>query len=186
MNENIFRGAQVRLVAEEPEALSQAISRWDRNTEYHRLLDDTPSIIWSTKKVKEWFEKDLEKETGNAFNFFIRTLEDDKLIGFVELDGIRWAHGDAWVGIGIGDSQYWGKGFGTDAMHVILRYAFTELNLHRITLGAFSYNQRALLSYQKAGFIIEGRERGALLRDGERADIVFMGVLRQEWLAQNG
>ncbi len=57
----------------------------------------------------------------------------------------------------------------------------TELNLHRVTLDAFEYNPRALRSYQKAGFVEEGRLRGALHRDGRRRDMIFMGILRQEW-----
>lgn len=185
MKEDILRGELVRLAAIEPDEMSWAFSRWDRNTEYIRLLNDEPARLWSAKKIKEWIEKDLEKEPGSSFNFSIRMVDDDTLIGFVELDDIHWAHGDAWVGIGIGESRYWGNGYGTDAMRILLRYAFNELNLHRVTLGAFEYNPRALRSYEKAGFTIEGRDRRPLHRDGERADVIIMGILREEWLAQN-
>ncbi len=89
-------------------------------------------------------------------------------------------------GSGLATAQSWGKGYGTDAMRVILRYGFTELNLKRITLGVFGYNARAIRSYEKAGFTVEGRMRKALYRDGSRADIVFMGILRDEWQALNG
>jgi RimJ/RimL family protein N-acetyltransferase len=67
-------------------------------------------------------------------------------------------------------------------MRLMLHYAFTELNLQRITLAVFDYNRRAVRSYEKAGFTYEGRERGFLYRDGERADTLFMGILRDEWL----
>jgi RimJ/RimL family protein N-acetyltransferase len=60
------------------------------------------------------------------------------------------------------------------------------LNLRRITLGVFDYNPRAIRSYEKAGFTLEGHLRKALYRDGSRADIVFMGILREEWQALNG
>jgi RimJ/RimL family protein N-acetyltransferase len=67
-------------------------------------------------------------------------------------------------------------------MQVMLRYSFRELNLHRVQLNTFSYNERAIRSYLKSGFIIEGRQRGMLLRNGRRWDLVYMSVLRDEWL----
>ena len=183
MNTNLFQGKLIRLTAEEPEVAAKSFARWNRDTEYYRLLDMDPARLFSVKKIKEWIEKDLEKEPSKEFFFHIRTLQDDRLIGFIGLFSDNWFHGDCWVGIGIGERDCWGKGYGTDAMHTILRYAFTELGLHRVTLGVFEYNQRAIRSYEKAGFKLEGRERQRLRRDGELADILIMGVLREEWLA---
>jgi RimJ/RimL family protein N-acetyltransferase len=88
------------------------------------------------------------------------------------------------VGIGLGEREFWGKGYGTDAMRIILRYAFTELNLHRVTLNVFEYNPRGVRSYEKAGFVLEGRQRGVLLREGRRWDEIYMGILREDWLKQ--
>jgi RimJ/RimL family protein N-acetyltransferase len=68
-------------------------------------------------------------------------------------------------------------------MIVILRYAFQELNLRRVALDTFEYNPRAIRSYEKAGFVHEGRARGYLYREGQRWDLIFMGILREEWLA---
>ena len=68
---------------------------------------------------------------------------------------------------------------------VMLRYGFEELNLYRVQLDVFSYNDRAIKSYLKVGFVVEGRMRGMLLRDGQRWDFVYMSVLRDEWLAAN-
>ena len=131
--------------------------------------------------MKKWREEDLEESRGNEFSFYIRTLDGDRLIGFVGLIDIQWNHGDAWMGIGIGERECWGKGYGTDAVRMILQYAFTELNLHRVSLGVFSYNRRAISSYEKAGFTHEGCERQVLHRDGSRADVLYMGILRGEW-----
>ena len=89
------------------------------------------------------------------------------------------------MGIGIGDPAYRGNGYGTDAMRVMLRYAFRELNLYRVQLNVFSCNERAIKSYLKAGFIVEGRQRGMLLRDGRRWDFIYMSVLRDEWKERN-
>jgi RimJ/RimL family protein N-acetyltransferase len=68
-------------------------------------------------------------------------------------------------------------------MKVILRYAFRELNLRRVALDTFEYNPRAIRSYEKIGFVHEGRAREYLWRDGRRWDLIFMGILREEWLA---
>ena len=85
------------------------------------------------------------------------------------------------MGIGIGEEELWGKGYGTDAVRLMLNYAFTELNLRRISLDLFEYNQRALRSYQKAGFVEEGRMRGIFQREGRRWDSIYVWILRDDW-----
>jgi RimJ/RimL family protein N-acetyltransferase len=182
---DLFRGTKVRLVAENPQEEAKAWSRWLRNSEYMLLLDTDPPRLWSEKSIKERIEKDLEKEDTNVFYSMIRTLEEDRLIGFLALFEIFWNHGDAWVAIGLGETDFWDKGYGSDAMRLALRYAFDELNFHRVTLCVFEYNQRAIRSYQKAGFVEEGRIRGEFLRQGKRWDLIFMGVLREEWNKNN-
>lgn len=186
MNSDLFRGKLVRLTAEEPELLGKTFSVWDRDSEFRRLLDDEPPCLWSAKKIQEWFEKDIQERDDHGISFFIRTLPEDRLIGFISLWVTTWSHGDAELGIGIGDRECWGKGYGTDAMRLILRYGFMEMNLSRITLGVFDYNARAIRSYEKTGFTLEGCMRKALYRDGSRANIVYMGILREEWQALTG
>jgi len=66
-------------------------------------------------------------------------------------------------------------------MRVMLRYAFAELNLHRVSLNVFEYNPRAIRSYEICGFVREGRCRQALHRDGRRWDLIYMGIMREEW-----
>ena len=152
--------------------------KWWHDSEYGRLLDLDPAHFRSPKAIKEWFEKEMEKD---LWLFGIRTLKDDKLIGFVDLSSAP-AHGDSFVGIGIGEREYWGKGYGTDAMKLVLRFGFVELGLHRVSLDVFAYNPRGVKSYEKAGFKHEGRVREMIRRDGKRYDELFMGVLREDWL----
>ncbi len=180
MNENLLRGDLVRLTLEEPETLARLESQWSSDSEYSRLLDWDPARRFSVKNSQKWIEKQYENDNNHFFA--IRTLTEDLTIGGIGLDGIRWTHRDCFVGIGVGDREFWGKGYGTDAMKVILRYAFTELNLHRVTLDVFEYNPRGVRSYEKAGFVLEGRARGVLLREGRRWDVLYMGILREDWL----
>jgi len=179
---DIYRGALVRLSSISAEDMAKAFVQWDRDTEMHRLADTDPAQLWSEKKLKEFFEKDLEKDPPRAYRFSVRSLPDDRLIGAAGLVP-NWIHGDAWAYIVVGDRDCWNKGFGTDAMRLILQYGFIELNLRRISLGLHAYNERALKTYQKVGFQLEGRTRGDGLRDGVRFDGLWMGILREEWLA---
>ncbi len=178
---DIYRGSLVRLADESPESLARAFVKWDRDTEQHRLADSDPAQLWSEKKLKELIEKRAEKNT-QSFRFAIRTLADDRLIGGVGLWVASWVHAETWLGISIGERDYWGKGYGTDAMRLAVQYAFVELNFRRVSLGLHAYNERALKSYQKVGFKLEGRMRGEGLRDGVRYDSLWMGILREEWL----
>lgn len=184
MDTPLFEGELVRLAAVDPENLGEAFSRWSSDSEYWRLLASDPAFVYSPRQGKEWLEKMLKEDDPTLFMFSIYSLENGRLIGEVGLDGVQWNHGDTFIGIGLGEREFWGKGYGTDAMRVILRYAFNELNLHRVSLNVFEYNQRAIRSYEKAGFKIEGRARKFLYREGQRWDMIFMGILREEWEKQ--
>ena len=184
MNTQLLQSELVRLAAANSETDAEAMAHWSRDSEYARQLDSDPACPQSVKHAKEDIQKWMENESPDNFGFMIRTLADGRLIGFIGLDGIHWTHGDTFVGIGIGDAEYRGNGYGTDAMRVILRYAFTELNLHRVSLDVFEYNPRAIRSYEKAGFVVEGRQRQALNRDGRRWDVIYMGILREDWERQ--
>ncbi|MGE5124379.1 MAG: GNAT family N-acetyltransferase [Acidobacteriaceae bacterium] len=183
MISDLLRGEKVRLCTDDPEARAAKFARWNQDTEWLRLLDTDPPRMPSEKKWKEWLEKELDREMTHDVFFSIHTLDKDELIGFIGLFDLFQQHGDALVAIALGERDYWGQGFGTDAMRVLLRYAFNELNLHRVGLIVFEYNLRAMRSYEKAGFIPEGRIRGAILREGRRWDWIYMGLLRDEWLA---
>jgi len=185
MNISLFQGEKVRLAAIDPKLMGKIFARWWQNADYARLLDSDPPRLFSAKASEKWLEKSLVDEESNEIMLAIYTLKGDRVIGFIGFDGISWTHGDTWVGIGLGESKYWGQGYGTDAMRIMLRYAFTELNLHRVTLNVFGYNERAIRSYEKVGFQFEGRERGALNRDGRRWDIIYMGILKAGWLENN-
>ena len=184
---DLFRGELVRITAEEPEARAKSEVRWQRDTEFHRLADGDAAQITSEKKIKEWFEKQAEQGfKPERYPFSVRTLEEDKYIGFFGL-WVDLIHREAWVGIGIGERDFWGKGYGTDMMKLCLQYAFTELCVERVSLGLHEYNPRALRSYEKCGFRLEGRTRKDILREGRRTDTLWMGILREEWLQmQNG
>lgn len=183
---DILKGELVRLSALDADELGKAFSRWNRDSEFRRLLDAGAARMDSQKAAQKWLEKEIEEQSVNQHWFSIRKLDDDKLLGDIDLYVYDWTGRDSFVGLGIGEREFWGKGYGTDVMRVILRYAFTEVNLNRVSLSVFEYNPRAIRSYEKAGFSHEGRERKFLNKEGRRWDMLFMGILREDWMEKYG
>ncbi len=188
MPTNLFTGQTIRLTAADPEKDPPLVAAWSRDPEFVRLLSSGIARPWTAAAVKKEIEESLDEDgepKPDVFAFLIRALEADgqpgRLIGLVDLIVDHWSHRNAWLGIGIGERADWGQGYGSDAMRLILRYAFDELNLHRVTLTVFEYNERAIHTYRKLGFQEEGRQRQRLQRDGRWWDMLFMGLLRKEW-----
>ena len=182
----LLRGKNVRLTAQDMEQAAAQYFQWSQDAEYMRLVDGDPPVPLSLKATKDVNERDWPEDDPNNIMFLIRANEDDRIIGFANLDYISWSHGDSYMGIGLGDRTCWGRGYGSEAMNILLRYAFTELNLHRLTLTVFEFNERAVRMYQRCGFKIEGIVREVLYRSGRRWDLISMGLLRDEWMELNG
>lgn len=180
MNPSLFTGKLVRLAGQDPEIDPERIARWNRDTEYGGFISVHPMQLEGPAK---WRERLQGEVTDRHYHFSIHALDGDQPIGFESIFGTRNQHGDCWVGIGIGDRAYWGRGYGTDAMRLLLQFCFQELNKHRVSLAVLSNNTRAIRSYLKNGFVQEGVVRGSDHRFGLRQDVVVMGILRSEWQA---
>lgn len=184
MNE-ILTGKLIRLAAFDPEEMGKAISSWSRDSEYWRLMDAGVVRMPSVKDAVKHFERELEEPETGIYFFSARSLADDRLIGEMVLDIVNWTGRDAFVGLSIGERENWGRGYGTEMMKLLLQFAFMEVNLRRVTLTVFEYNPRAIRSYEKCGFRHEGRIRQFLNKEGRRWDMLFMGILREEWMESN-
>ncbi|MCL2079755.1 MAG: GNAT family N-acetyltransferase [Oscillospiraceae bacterium] len=119
----------------------------------------------------------LEKLTKDDQNYAIILNDGDLLIGGVGLAEINHIYRTATVGIFIGEAEHRGKGFGTEAMRLIVEYGFKTLNLHNIMLTVHSDNMRAIASYKKAGFAEFGRRHESRYLDGRYVDTLYMEVL---------
>jgi len=106
---------------------------------------------------------------------------DGRCIGGCTLFHFDRTAGVCELGIGIGDREYLGHGYGHNAVRVLLRYAFRIHNLHKVFLCTNSNNERAIRAYRACGFVEEGRQRRQAWSDGCYVDLVFMGILREEW-----
>ena len=110
----------------------------------------------------------------------IEYKETGKTVGIVSLINIDYKNRSAECIIDIGVKNMWGKGIGTAAISLVLEFLFNELNLHRVYLQVFSFNERAIKLYEK-GFIHEGKFRQALYRRGKWHDIVIMSIMKKEY-----
>ncbi|MFT4414869.1 GNAT family N-acetyltransferase [Fredinandcohnia humi] len=176
---NLLKGMKVQLVRFKEEDVPTIVS-WYEDQEFLRNLDTLPAFPKHPSVFKEWIEQKNEK----GFVFGIKELETNQLVGFVDIDSIIWPHRNAWLAIAIGGIGNRNRGLGYEAMQLALEYAFKELNLYRIQLTVFEYNERAIALYEKIGFVHEGTSREFLERDGKRYDMYSYGILKHEWEAQ--
>ncbi len=175
----LLRGVSVQLSACTTADLP-IIVRWHQDAAFLRLFDALPAMPKNEAALAQWLDE--QHKSSNAFLFAVRLITSNALIGYVELNGILWTHQVGWLAIAIGDGSYQGQGYGREALELALRFAFDELNLYRVQLTVFAYNQRAIALYEKLGFRREGTYREFLHRDGARHDMYLYGLLRHEWM----
>ena len=173
---SLLRGASVRLTGLRA-GDGEAMARWSEEPQYMRMVDSD----WMRPRVSDDSPLGRTGSSPTGVEFRIRAVANDRLLGFLAVHRIEWNNQVGEMSIGIGDPADWGKGYGSEAMCLALRYAFHELNLNRVWLTVISYNARAIRLYEKLGFQREGVMREAVLRDGKRYDMLVMGLLRWEW-----
>ena len=123
----------------------------------------------------------LENMEKGKNTFAIIDIETDKMIGTVGLHEVDHINRTATLGIFIGNRDYWSKGYGTEAIRLILDFAFNYLNLNNIELALMEFNQRALKCYQKCGFKEIGRRRKCKFINGKYYDSILMDILAEEF-----
>jgi RimJ/RimL family protein N-acetyltransferase len=119
--------------------------------------------------------------SSDSRGFVIADLKDEAYIGQVNIDAIDWKNRVGTVGIVIGSKEYFGLGYGTEAMKLLIKFAFHEMNLNRLQLDVYDFNERAIRSYLSCGFQQEGRLRERQYKNGRYVDVIQMGLLRSDW-----
>jgi RimJ/RimL family protein N-acetyltransferase len=177
---NLFTGNRLRLAPAQPEDIA-IIAQWSLDSEFARQSDTDFARPLSAQETTD--REAMFRSGSNCVSFRLRTLANDRLIGYISLHSIEWNNQTAILSIGIGEAEYRDKGYGSEALQLILHYAFNELNLHRVGLDVISTNARGIRAYEKVGFQHEGVLRQSVYRDGVRVDQLVMGILRPEWQA---
>ncbi|MBC7228314.1 MAG: GNAT family N-acetyltransferase [Thermoflexales bacterium] len=177
----MIHGERVRLRAIERSDIPTFV-RWFNNPEVRRYL--VAYAPMSTAQEEQWFEDMLQRQQRRElFLFAIEARVGDEwvTIGNVDLHRVNWKDRWAILGIVLGEKAYWDQGYGTDAVRTMLRFAFEELNLHRVELEVIDENARARRCYEKAGFRYEGTRRQVAFFEGRYHDSHMMSVLREEF-----
>jgi RimJ/RimL family protein N-acetyltransferase len=153
------------------------LATWLNDPENWRTLGRFGPV--SRQREREYIEG-LYKSADSVV-FGIVLSETGELVGCCGLRGIDGPNRSAELGILIGDSAQRNKSFGTEATRLLVRYAFEELNLNRVSLQVFADNARGIAAYGRAGFVEEGRCRQAVYRSGRYHDVLQFAILRDEW-----
>jgi RimJ/RimL family protein N-acetyltransferase len=160
-----------------------AFQRWYSDPEVARLAryQDGPM---RPDEIDRFFQ--LRALGAESLTMAIHERDTDRLVGSCAFSQVDGENGSAMYHITIGEKDMWGRGLGTEATQLMLDHAFGTLGLHRIALTVFEFNERAIRAYQRCGFIVEGRARESIWRDGRWWDELAMSVLSSEWHERRG
>jgi len=182
----LFEGKDIRFGPIDFEKDPEIESKWTHDASFLRLYDPEPARPMSAAIVKKRYEK-LEKDMEDDkdfYHFMIRAREDDRLMGKAMIHRIEWTNGNCAIRLGIGSPDDRRKGFGAQAAHMLLRFAFSELNMFRVSAYIPEYNEGGLALAKKFGFVEEVRRRKSMERDARRWDLIVFGLLKDEWVNQ--
>lgn len=175
---SLLDGERVRLRALREEDL-EVLEAWWNDPEWMVFqqghIIPTPSPA-AADMLRSWSGN--KEATGAGLS--VEEIEGEKLVGHIALWGVDPVVRAATLGVIIGGLHV-GQGYGTDAVRVMLRYAFDELGLNKVELGVWEYNERARRAYEKVGFRVEGTRRAAAFHAGRYWAQIQMGILRDEF-----
>lgn len=174
----LIQGEHVRLRAREPADAERAVN-WINDRDVARFL--ILRYPQSLEEEREWL-RGTPHAGFHGVHLAIETL-DGVHIGNIDLRNVQPENRTAELGVMIGDKRYWSRGYGSDAVRALVGFAFRMMNLQRVYLHTYEYNNRAQQAFKKAGFTEEGRLRRHLFVDGRYWDVIVMGCLRDEFEA---
>ena len=149
--------------------------RWMNDPNIVRTLKSRYPIAFQNEV--EWLERAMHPNVDER-HFAIERKEDRTHIGNASIHDIDWISRTASFGLFIGDPSAWNKGFGTDSIVTLVRFAFEEMNLQKLRINVFEYNERAKHLLLTHGFVQEGRLRREFYREGSFHDIVILSIFR--------
>lgn len=174
----LFESARVRLRKMTKED-TEIYNKWRNDLEV--MCSTNPSLdVYPLETTKEFVDHVI-LGSPTAKSYIMVEKEKETAIGIISLINIDHENRNAECIIDIGEKEYWGQGYGTEGLRLLLDYVFYEMNLHRVSLKVFSFNDRAIRLYTKIGFQEEGNSRQSLFRNGEWHDIIDMGILQNEY-----
>lgn len=177
MHSGYLTGERLFLREVRPSDVTERYYGWMTDPEVYQFLESRFLPI-SQELLRDYVTSKLG-DRNNAF-FAIVTRQDDQHIGNIKLGPIDWVHRTADIGLLIGDRACWGKGYATEAIGLVVRYAFDLLNLRRLTAGCYDENVGSAKAFEKCGFQVEGRLRQHRFSRGAYSDVLLLGLVRGE------
>lgn len=174
----MFQGEKVFLRQLEPVDLT-LIQRWYMDADLARYIWPGVMNPLPTENVIKWYNRLINHQQRKYF--LICELVSKNPLGLVGIEDISWRSRKGDLFIIIGEKKYWGQGYGTEAAILFLGYCFRLLNLRRVALEVFEYNQRAIKSYEKVGFQKEGYVRRSVFKDGQYWGEFIMAIFRDDY-----
>ena len=172
----MLKGKRIFLRPMKPEDIPRQ-HEFNQDVELYGLDSSYPRV--SPVEKAQAFYEERTKSDENIAPFAIEA--DGKYIGYCSLMHLQNRHGNLELGILIGDREYWGRGYGREAIKLLLEYGFRYLGARRIDLTTHAKNERAIRCYLACGFVEEGRPRKVVWIEGEYVDLVNMSILYEEW-----
>ena len=157
---------------------------WLNDVEVTRFLETAGRFPTSKESLLDYIRSMAQSDQDVLFG--IHDITTDELIGTSHLGPINWVTRISPIGIMIGNKKLWGKGYASEAIELVVGYAFRRLNLHKVTAGAAAINQGSVKAFEKAGFKIEGRAKSQVLLDGEYYDSQYLGLTKQDFMQEFG
>jgi RimJ/RimL family protein N-acetyltransferase len=150
--------------------------RWMNDPNIVRTLKTRYPIAFQNEQ--EWLERAMHA-SHNERHFAIERKDDRAHIGNVSIHDIDWVSRNAWFGLFIGEPSAWNRGFGSDAISTVVRFAFDDMNLMKLRINVFDYNDRAKHVLEGRGFVQEGKLERDFYREGQWHDIVILSIFRE-------
>ncbi|MHA1212301.1 MAG: GNAT family N-acetyltransferase [Candidatus Heimdallarchaeota archaeon] len=139
-------------------------------------------IPYAREEEAEWIRNTWQnRKQGREYQFAVEHKETKEFLGTAGLFGFDNISKTCELGIAIHAEKNWGKGFGTDTIKVLLKFGFDYLNINRIQLRVYEFNERAIKTYKKVGFAQVGKHRQAHFSNGKYFDVIYMDILADEW-----
>ncbi len=156
--------------------------QWFNDREVTRYLSRRYGL--SHLAEEEWIRRVTSAPISYGGVTYAIETKDGRHIGSGGLERAVPEDRAAVLGIMIGDKEFWSRGYGTDTMLTLVRFGFETMNLNRLGLTVDARNERARACYRKCGFVEEARMRQARYAEGAYHDVLWMGILRDEWGAR--
>lgn len=172
----VIEGPQLHLRDVRVEDATDAYAAWMNDPEVNRYTESR-----FIRHTPESLRRYIEAITASENNLFLAivTKGNRRHIGNIKLSAINGYHGTAEVGIIIGDKDYWGCGYGSEAIDLLVGYAFGILSLRKLTAGIYANNPGSIRSFERAGFVVESVLKDQCISDGKPVDVVRLGRWRE-------